>query len=311
MSLSGLTPASLAALLGAVSLAVVLLYLLRLRRRTLVVPHVALWEGLGEESRRPALWRRLRRWLSLLLQWAIAALMVFALADPRPDGAGGCSGNTPLVELKHHVIVVDTSLSMGAMEEGRSRLSQGIDFAHKRVDELLDAEDGILILLESHGQTRPLTLWTRERGPLHDALDALDARGVRHTASSSGDLLTTLRPLLTGRARAEVTLFSDGTLELPDEIELPSGPVPLTHARVGRAVDNVGIVAFNVRPHLGDRLGHSVLLTLRNESERAVDAEKVANAPAVKISSADRVVCLEQGRVVETGTHGMVRGPGP
>src|SRR5689334_10446263 len=84
------TSATIAAgVAGAVALTV--LYLLRLRRRQVVVSFAPLW--LGEPgARRSTRWaERLRRWLSLLLALAIYGLILLAAHDPRPaasDRAG-------------------------------------------------------------------------------------------------------------------------------------------------------------------------------------------------------------------------------
>ena len=138
MIFTGLSGGQLLALGGAVALGVVLLYLLKLRRRRVEVPFVPLWDGLVEPRVTTALFRRLRRWLSLLVQLAIAALMVFALGDPRPSSAGGGCGYGGLIpqDPHHLVLVMDTSASMGALEGGLTRLERAGQEAHALVDKL-------------------------------------------------------------------------------------------------------------------------------------------------------------------------------
>ena len=277
---AGLSPGFVLALLGGITAVVVLLYLLRLKRRVLVVPHVPLWEGLGEESRRPALWTRLRRWLSMLLQWLIAALMVFALGDPRlSDEASGCGGQaTASVVDAHQVLLVDSSLSMGTLEEGASRFERAVDFARRHAREALKRDGVRLILLETNSVTRHRTLWTSNPEVIDRALDDLLERGASHHPSSREELERAVVPLLAGRVGPEILLFSDGAMEVPAALEVEGAEVPIQLARVGSATDNVGIVAMNVRPQLGDRLGHAVLITTRNESDRPVDVTVILYA---------------------------------
>ena len=80
---SGLSGTTAAA--AAVAAAVVLtgLYLLKLRRRRVLVPFAPLWLPAGGERRSERLARRLRRWLSLLVQLVFVALILLAAADPQ------------------------------------------------------------------------------------------------------------------------------------------------------------------------------------------------------------------------------------
>src|SRR5260221_14166317 len=72
------------------------LYLLKPRRRRVVVAFAPLWvPGAGE--RRSERWaRHLRRWLSLALQAIVFGLLLLAAADPRPRTADG-AGPSPVV----------------------------------------------------------------------------------------------------------------------------------------------------------------------------------------------------------------------
>src|SRR5690606_17543854 len=104
VTFAGLTLAQLWPLFAAGAGAITVLYLLRMRRRQVVVPFAALWERVTRESESRRLWRRLRRLLSWLLQLVVLALVCLALGDPRPE-----------VWLRDPVsvaIVVDTSASM-------------------------------------------------------------------------------------------------------------------------------------------------------------------------------------------------------
>jgi Ca-activated chloride channel homolog len=106
------------ALAAGAAAAVVLtgLYLLKLRRRRVLVPYAPLWVPAGGERRSERLARRLRRWLSLLVQLAFVALILLAAADlqsARIDRSG-----------RSLLILVDRSASMSATDEDGTRLAR-------------------------------------------------------------------------------------------------------------------------------------------------------------------------------------------
>src|SRR5438105_11036357 len=106
--LAGLTFAQLAAIFGAVGVAVVGLYILKLRRRTVAVPFSPLWQRILKDKEATSLFSKLKRLLSLLLQLALLALLVLALGDPRAAAT--------LVKGRTVVLLVDASASMQATD---------------------------------------------------------------------------------------------------------------------------------------------------------------------------------------------------
>src|SRR4051812_4485587 len=83
-----------------------LMYLLKLRRKDVVVSSTFLWRQVIHDVQANAPFQKLRKNLLLFLQLAAVALLVFAIARPffRTRGLGGRSV----------VIVMDTSASMAA-----------------------------------------------------------------------------------------------------------------------------------------------------------------------------------------------------
>lgn len=61
---------------------IILLYLLKLRRQPAPVSTLMFWQRVVADSRRRALFQRLRQFLSLLLHLLIFALLLLALARP-------------------------------------------------------------------------------------------------------------------------------------------------------------------------------------------------------------------------------------
>src|ERR1043166_10081729 len=106
---------------------IVLMYILKLRRKDVVVSSTFLWRQVIRDVQANAPFQKLRKNLLLFLQLLAALLLVLAITRPfwRGKGIGGRSV----------VIVVDTSGSMAATDVGRSRLDEAKREASKIVSE--------------------------------------------------------------------------------------------------------------------------------------------------------------------------------
>ena len=117
MTFAGLPFATLATAFAAFAAAVVLLYILKLKRRPVAVPFSRIWERILRDKEATSLFSQLKRLLSLLLQLALLAAMLLALGDPRTAAN--------LVEGRNVVVLVDASASMQAIDVAPSRLEAG------------------------------------------------------------------------------------------------------------------------------------------------------------------------------------------
>ena len=79
MEFAGWALADLAVIFAAGAGVITLLYLLRMRRRQVIVPFAELWEQVTRESETRKLWRKLRRLFSWLVQLFLLALVCLAL----------------------------------------------------------------------------------------------------------------------------------------------------------------------------------------------------------------------------------------
>src|SRR5690348_15722976 len=119
------------ALLGALlAIPIVLLYMLRLRRREVVVSSTFLWQQIVRDNEANTPWQRLRRNLLLLLQLIILALLVLALARPFIT--------VPAVSTGQIELLLDASASMNAsdMPNGETRFDEAKRQALSIVDTL-------------------------------------------------------------------------------------------------------------------------------------------------------------------------------
>ncbi|HEX9103387.1 MAG TPA: VWA domain-containing protein, partial [Polyangia bacterium] len=133
--------------LAAGAAALVALYLLKLRRRRLEVPFAELWRRVLSESQSTALWKRLRRLVSLLVQLVLFALILTALVDPR------------LSATQHGrsiAIVVDCSASMQATDGGggRTRLQAAQEEARRIVRGLAGDDEAMIVAMDARPAPR-------------------------------------------------------------------------------------------------------------------------------------------------------------
>lgn len=114
--MSLLAPLALAGLLLAIP--IILMYMLRLRRREVVVSSTYLWQQLLQDKEANTPWQKLRRNLLLILQLIILALLAFALARPFIT--------VPAVSAARVALLLDASASMNAADgpDGAARFVQ-------------------------------------------------------------------------------------------------------------------------------------------------------------------------------------------
>lgn len=262
MTLLGLPAAQLAALFAGAGGVLFALYLLRQRRRRLEVPFARLWQKVLHRSEATTLWHRLKRWLSLLLQLLLLALLVLSLGDPRL--AASKQGRTM-------VFLIDASASMQALSDpgGRTRLDLARDEARRLIRDL--AGDDVAVVVSLDGQPAPQGGLSSDERDLLAQVEAVSAK------DGPADLPRALRlcaDLLAGRDNPQVVLISDGGFDdatlavLAAERRAPAlARLDLRYAPVGApppGAGNVAITAFSVRRYRHNRLSYEVLLELRS-----------------------------------------------
>ncbi len=293
MNLAGWTLAELLPLFAAGATAITGLYLLRMRRRQLVVPFAALWRQVTRESDTRRLWRKLRRVLSWLLQIALLALLCLALGDPRPESW--------LREPRTLAIVIDRSASMAGLagetasdatdETPRaSRLALALQRARAELV-ALGPVDRALVIAAGNEVSVPGPL-SRDPEPLLRGLDGLTAQPGEADLTRA---LALARSALAGQPGARILVLTDGALDdagaaalaacatVPSDMpEKPAEPVPgdmpesTSEVRCQIAgfpgpTDSVAITAFAARRYPEDREHIEVLAEVQNLGDTAVE----------------------------------------
>ncbi|MGC1273228.1 MAG: BatA and WFA domain-containing protein [Planctomycetaceae bacterium] len=234
---------------------IVIFYVLKVRVRRVPVSTLMFWEKVYEEKAPRSLWERLRHLSSLLLQLALLALLVIALADPVFDWEAKAA--------RQVVLVLDNSASMQATDVSPSRL----DAAKKTATGLLHGlrpRDRMAVL--SAG-TRPEVVvgMTGHVGTLREAIDAVPATdGPTRVAEA----VALARRLLAGKRNGQIVVVTDAAFPQSKVIATAKD---VTWLPVGGEAANVGITRFQVRRSLVDPIGYEVLAEVTNSGEEAVE----------------------------------------
>jgi hypothetical protein len=211
--------------------AVVVMYLLKLRRDEAVVPSTLLWQRLVADVEANAPWQRLRRSLLLLLQLLLVVILALLAARPFLERPAGLAGDL--------VLVVDTSASMAAKDVVPDRLTAAKRLA---IEALRDLPSGGRVSVIAAGSTaRVVVNGTSDLGRVRAAIDGL---AVSPAVGDLGDALALADALAARSLDAEVLVATDAALAVEPTTRLDH-PVKVLH--VGRERANQAIVALAVR----------------------------------------------------------------
>ena len=261
MHLAGYPLSALLGAFGAAAFGAVLLYILKLRRRPVPVVFSPIWRRVLGDRESSRLFSRLKRWLSLLLQLLLLALLALALGDPR---AGAESA-----DARHVVVLIDASASMLSTDVAPTRLDKAREAA-KGFLSGLGSNDRMLIA-QLDANVTPLSTMTDDVGALELGLERLRASDTRaDLARGIGFALDSLR----GRSHPELIVISDGAFsEAVTRHVPPLAGVELSFVPIGSAAQNVAITAFSVRRYPLDRSRYEVMLEVFNTNDAPAEVE--------------------------------------
>lgn len=246
-------------------------YIVKMRRRRFEVPFAQLWQRVLDHNNANALWKRLKRLLSLLLILTIFAAMLFAALDP--------TLGADRREARSWVILVDASASMQAMDGDATATQSRMQAAKAAAGQLVEAmaSGDRAMVMSFDGQATPLTRFTDDRAVLLRSIQELaatDAPADLHRALSAA------ADGLRNRQRPIVVLISDGAFpqaqrnlvqwrtEEADAAKnlaaVDLSGIEVRYLPVGRSGDNVGIVAFNVRRYIANKAAYEAFIEIRN-----------------------------------------------
>lgn len=256
--MSFLTPL---ALLGALlAIPIILLYMLRLRRREVVISSTFLWQQVVRDNEANTPWQRLRRNLLLLLQLIILALLALALARPFIT--------VPAVSAGQIELLIDASASMNAadMPGGGTRFAEAQRQALSIIDTL--GPNDTMTIIRVADVPEVIAPATNNAALLRQAVSAAqpsraEADWVAALTLASADAID--------KSDFSIVIISDGGLG--DASGLPGVPGDLRYIPVGRSGSNLAISALATRALPGQP--PQLFAQLTNYS--AADAEVIFN----------------------------------
>jgi hypothetical protein len=244
------------AILAAIPPALVALYFLKLRRRSLQVPSTYLWKKSFEDLHVNSFWQRLRKNLLLLLQLLIVALVMLSLLRP--------SWRDTRLLGQRSILLIDNSASMGASDVQPSRLEAAKRRAGELIDQMESADVAMIISFADGAEVAQS--FTNNRQELRRGLDAIQqtdrptslaevlrvASGLANPGRSANDI----RDFQVAEALpARLFILSDGKFSAVNDFSLGNlDPVYVPIGTPGAA--NLGIVTFATQPkdeHPGER----------------------------------------------------------
>jgi hypothetical protein len=259
---AGLPFATLATVFGVAAALVTALYILKLRRRTVVTPFAPLWRRILRDKEATSLFSKLKRILSLLVQLALLFLLVAALGDPRMT-ASFAKGRTL-------VVLVDASASMQAIDVSPSRLA----VAREQVKSMIRGLGGAdrMLIAQMDAVVTPLGPMSGDTSELERAIERVAPTDTR------ADFPRALRfatDTLRGADGPEIVVVSDGDLGEPADASgaVHLGDTKISYVRVGKGSRNVAVTAFSVRRYPLDKSRYEVMLEVTNTGETPEDIE--------------------------------------
>lgn len=220
---------------------VIALYLLRMKRKDVLVPARFLWPERTDEVRANALFQRLRfSWL-LVLQLLALTLIVLSLARPQSLQRG--------LAGKVSVVVVDSSASMGATDVEPSRFDQAVALARGIIE---SAAAGDQVMLIEAGPV-PRVVFPLSNDPSAQ-LRALKTLRRTDAAADIGEALRLAASRVGEIQGAKIVLLSDGSF--PEVKDFSAGKASLVYQTIGVQAKNVAIESLGTSEGPDGRLGY-------------------------------------------------------
>lgn len=318
MSFLGPIPAATVAWVAAVAGALTILaYIIKMRRRRFEVPFSSLWKRVLDQRDANALWKQLKRLLSLLLMLSILGLVLVAALGPTLGGRD--------TEARSVVVLLDASASMKAQDgdPDRPKLTR-MERAKERAKELVDAMGGgdLAMVMRVDGQATPLSRFDGDKPMLRKIIDGVQPVD---TPADLPRALSAAADALRGRQHPLIVIISDGAyseqqlrqvsweaaageaaagsgsgtgagFEMRELAAVDLSGIDVRYLGVGSRAENVGIVAFNVRRYIANKAAYEVFIEVQNfgtepatrqlalyNGETAIEVKPIALAPGQRI----------------------------
>lgn len=237
------------------ALPIIFFYILKIRLRRMPVSTILFWQQIFEQKQPRSIWEHLRHLLSLLVQLALLALLVFALSEPffRWESRGA----------RRIVMVVDNSASMNANDVKPTRLDAVKRRGRQIIDNLRFTDEMAIIAAGTEPQVA--SGMTDHQRTLRDALTAIPATDGPTRVHEAVELA---RRLLADQKNPKIIILTDGAFDDTDKLVKAKDVEVIS---IGRNTPNVGITRFQVRRSLRDPIGYEILAEVHNASDKPAE----------------------------------------
>ena len=300
----------LAAAVAAVAIpALVILYLLKLRRRDVEISTTLLWKKAVQDLQANAPLQKLRRNIMLFLQLLVLGALLFALAEPVMK-SGSFKG-------QRHVILLDRSASMATLDSSLNtstptpRLEQAKKEALALVDSLREpglfakatnatGDEAMIIAFDNAADVRQS--FTSDKQKLRAAIEGITQSDAPTSLGEAMRLAKAHAPKrihvdtdgstqviegLSGGPQVAIHLFSDGRIPDADQAK-PAAEDSFEFHAIGSAKSgNLGIVNVRAQRAYDDPKKLNVFVGLQNSdpADRKVDVELTIEGSVAAIKS--------------------------
>ena len=235
---------------------IVLLYLLKLKRKEIIVSSLLLWRKSIDDMKANAPFQRLRNSLLLWLQLLVLAMLILCLVRPILNVKG--------FEGQQVILLVDTSASMNATDVRPNRMHAAKQAALAAVDDLSRGDSMMIITFGGKASVR--TTMTSDKGLLRRAVAGLAAT---HERTRIKDALAIASSVARNALNAEALILSDG--QIADLDEAANVPCKVTFASVGTRGRNVGVTLFDIKKPFDEQSRYSAFARVQNFGPEPVE----------------------------------------
>ncbi|HEY5793249.1 MAG TPA: BatA and WFA domain-containing protein [Chthoniobacterales bacterium] len=193
----------------ALAIPVTIFYLIREQPRRRLISSLLFWQHADSKVSEAPLWRKLRRWISLLLQLLFLALLVFGLTRPMAKWES--------LQARARIFILDGSASMRATDIAPNRFEAARSAIRREIRQMRFFDESAVLLAGENPEI--LSGWTRSKRRL---LEALDRAGPATKAADIPAASNLAADLIAARKSPRIEWFSGGvvgTEELPKQKE--------------------------------------------------------------------------------------------
>lgn len=315
--------------------ALIILYFLKLRRRTVDVSTTLLWKKAIQDLQANAPFQKLRKNILLLLQLLVLGAVLLALAQPRStaETQGG----------RRLVLMIDRSGSMSSTDDAtlRSRLELAKQQALDEIGQMQQAElfggvskadEAMIIAFDANAEI--LAQFTSDQAQLRAAVESIKPTDAPSAMIDAFKLAQAQRPRklvidapagggpataieaegLVGGQPLDFHLFSDGRVEGLDQVDPREDDTFVYHAVGSPAAANIGLIGLRAERGYEDPTQVSIYVGLQStdaiarsvDVELGIDGVGIAGIKTVSIPGASAPVAAPEGTRPTPAQSGVV-----